>query len=135
MTSTKKTMVYTARDGRRFLSAGATKTYNMKLFANEHLTTIQMENSSEIKPLFLASDEGLWNDFIDYLVHTHSVDFEVYRGLFSKYKNKFIIIYGAESILKTTVEYAKELESRKKQLQNYLNALKACKFSDISFEN
>jgi hypothetical protein len=107
--------------------------YEIKLFANQNFIYISLEGTGETRPVIYIKDFNCWNSFIDYLVLTHSLDYEVYRELFTKFKNTYVIVYGDPIMLKTTKEYAKELEEKKKSLQKYITRLKTNTF--MSDEN
>lgn len=126
--------IFVASDGRKFMSQKSRDKYEIKLFAKQNFIYISLEGTGEIRPVFYVKDCTGWNNFINYLVATHSLDYEVYRELFPKFKNTYVIVYGNPIELKTTKEYAKELENKKKILQRYITRLKTNKFMDDDIE-
>lgn len=126
--------IFVASDGRKFMSQKSRDKHEIQLFAKQNFIYISLEGTREIRPVIYVKDRICWNNFINYLVATHSLDYEVYRELFSKFKNTYVIVYGDPIELKTTKEYAKELENKKKILQRYITRLKTNKFMDDDIE-
>ena len=126
--------LFIASDGRKFMSKKLRDRYEIKLFAKKNFIYISLEGTREIRPVIYVKDHTCWNKFINYLVATHSLDYEVYRELFPKFKNTYVIVYGDPIELKTTKEYAKELENKKKILQRYITRLKTNKFMEDDIE-
>lgn len=126
--------IFVASDGRKFMSQKSRDKHEIKLFAKQNFIYISLEGTREIRPVIYVKDRACWNNFINYLVATHSLDYEVYRELFPKFKNTYVIVYGDPIELKTTKEYAKELENKKKILQRYITRLKTNKFMEDDIE-
>ena len=123
--------IFIASDGRKFMSQKSRDKHEIKLFAKRNFTYIVLEDTKEIQPMIYVKDLDCWNSFIDYLVTTYSFNYEAYRDKFSKFKNMYVIVCVGSMILKTTKEYIKELETKKKALQAYINKLKTNNFTDI----
>jgi hypothetical protein len=130
----RKMGIFVASDGHKFMSEKLRDKHEIKLFAKQNFIYISLEGTREIRPVFYVKNRICWNKFINYLVATHSLDYEVYRELFPKFKNTYVIVYSNPTELKTTKEYAKELENKKKILQRYITRLKTNKFMDDDTE-
>lgn len=126
--------IFVASDGRKFMSQKSRDKYEIKLFAKQNFIYISLEGTRESRPVFYVKDRICWNKFINYLVATHSLNYEAYRELFPKFKNTYVIVYGDPTELKTTKEYAKELKNKKKVLQRYIMRLKTNKFMNDDTE-
>ena len=122
--------IYYAQDGRKFLSEGACKRYDLKLFAQTNISYFEAFGGYE-KQIIFIKNKDIFYTFIEYLKFTYNEDSE--KGYFDyfisnpeKYIGCYVLINDKKKTkLETLQEYKDVLLGNKKEIENIIKNIDA----------
>lgn len=117
-------MIFYAKDGKKFLSEGACKRHNLKLFAKEKITQFNIDEDYEVPLLFIKDSDEL-KIFKEYLRYFYNA-IDIYIPDETLFINKYILILQSEHSgiqLKILNNYKDEIIEQQNKLTSLLEKI------------